>query len=179
MEFAPSLDIVLKETLVAVKEIKDKGLCKFIGITGYPLDNFRTIIERSTVPIDTILTYCRYSLNDTSLLSLLDFLVERGIGIVNASPISMGLLSNRGPPSWHPATEEIQVRIHVLCLEGLTCWRFRISCFFVRGHQVYCSSYHDDTRIWSSCNFFHVSLSIYYAWNQLCVTYISCRINYN
>ena len=27
---------------------------------------------------------------------------------MNASPISMGLLSNRGPPSWHPAGETVR-----------------------------------------------------------------------
>lgn len=26
-----------------------------------------------------------------------------GIGVINASPLSMGLLSTRGPPDWHPA----------------------------------------------------------------------------
>lgn len=33
---------------------------------------------------------------------------ERGIGIINASPIGMGLLSNQGPPDWHPATKDIK-----------------------------------------------------------------------
>ena len=33
---------------------------------------------------------------------------ERGIGVVNASPISMGLLSSRGPPAWHPAGEMVR-----------------------------------------------------------------------
>ena len=28
---------------------------------------------------------------------------QKGIGIINASPLSMGLLSNRGVPDWHPA----------------------------------------------------------------------------
>ena len=28
---------------------------------------------------------------------------ERGIGVINASPLSMGLLSQRGTPAWHPA----------------------------------------------------------------------------
>lgn len=27
---------------------------------------------------------------------------------MNASPISMGLLSNRGPPVWHPAGESVR-----------------------------------------------------------------------
>lgn len=26
-----------------------------------------------------------------------------GVGVINASPISMGLLTTRGPPEWHPA----------------------------------------------------------------------------
>ena len=33
---------------------------------------------------------------------------ERGIGIINASAIGMGLLSNRGAPDWHPAQNDIK-----------------------------------------------------------------------
>lgn len=33
---------------------------------------------------------------------------SKGVGVVNASPISMGLLSERGPPAWHPAHEDIK-----------------------------------------------------------------------
>lgn len=35
---------------------------------------------------------------------LLPHLKEQGIALINASAISMGLLSSRGPPKWHPAT---------------------------------------------------------------------------
>lgn len=72
----------------------------------------RTVIERSPIHIDTVLTYCRYSMNDTSLQEYLPFFKERGVGVINASPVSMGLLSNRGPPSWHPATQDIRDRCH-------------------------------------------------------------------
>ena len=30
--------------------------------------------------------------------------------MINASPVSMGLLSNRGPPAWHPAGEHVRVK---------------------------------------------------------------------
>jgi aryl-alcohol dehydrogenase-like predicted oxidoreductase len=33
-------------------------------------------------------------------------LQEKEIGIINASPLSMGLLSNRVTPDWHPAPDE-------------------------------------------------------------------------
>ncbi len=41
MEFADNLDIVINQTLPALQKVKDSGKAKFIGITGYPLDNFR------------------------------------------------------------------------------------------------------------------------------------------
>lgn len=30
------------------------------------------------------------------------------MGIISASPLSMGLLTQRGPPTWHPAPPEVQ-----------------------------------------------------------------------
>ena len=37
-----------------------------------------------------------------------DFFEARGIGVINASPFSMGLLSMRGAPDWHPATTALR-----------------------------------------------------------------------
>eukprot|EP00794_Sanderia_malayensis_P002988 gene2988-3445_t len=108
MEFAPSLDMIINETLPALKKVKDSGKARFIGITGYPLENFKTVIERSQVEVDTIMTYCHYCLNDTSLVDFLPYFQGKGIGVLNASPNGMGLLTNRGPPNWHPATEDIK-----------------------------------------------------------------------
>lgn len=108
-EFAPSIDILLKETLPALDVLRSRGTVRKIGITGYPLDFQREIIERSSIKIDTSLVYCHYSMNDRTLMdSFLPFLNDRGIGCINASPISMGLLSHRGPPSWHPASDKIK-----------------------------------------------------------------------
>lgn len=33
---------------------------------------------------------------------------ERGVGVINASAIGMGLLSTRGPAVWHPAQQDIK-----------------------------------------------------------------------
>ncbi|XP_061167171.1 uncharacterized protein LOC133176012 [Saccostrea echinata] len=108
MEFAPSLDIIINETLPALQKVKQSGKARFIGITGYPLKNFKTVLERSTVKVDTVLTYCRACIHDNSLQEYIPFFQERGIGVINASPIAMGLLSNRGPPEWHPARKDIK-----------------------------------------------------------------------
>ena len=47
-------------------------------------------------------------MNDQTLLEYIDEFKQYNVGIISASPISMGLLSNRGPPPWHPATPEIK-----------------------------------------------------------------------
>lgn len=47
-------------------------------------------------------------MNDYSLTKDLQWFKDRGLGIINASAISMGLLTHRGPPAWHPATAEIK-----------------------------------------------------------------------
>ena len=74
VEYAPSIDLIINETLPAVHKLKEKGLCRYIGITGYPLDIMRNIITRSSVKIDSILSYCHLSLNDNSLTEHFEFL---------------------------------------------------------------------------------------------------------
>lgn len=101
-----SLDQIVQETVPALRRLQQAGKVRFVGITGLPLGIFRYVAER--VEIDTILSYCRYSLNDTALSTLLPWLRERNIGIISASPLSMGLLTGRGAPEWHPAPQDIR-----------------------------------------------------------------------
>ena len=35
------------------------------------------------------------------------------LGIINASPTAMGLLTNLGPPEWHPASQQLKVDINM------------------------------------------------------------------
>lgn len=100
------LQQVVDETLPALRKLRDAGKCRFIGVTGLPLGIFRYIVDRTE--IDTILSYCHYALNDTALRGLLPDLHGKNIGVINASPLSMGLLSNRQPPAWHPAPQALK-----------------------------------------------------------------------
>jgi L-galactose dehydrogenase len=105
LEFG-DLNQIVDETLPALRRIQELGKARFVGITGYPLTIFRSVLGRAAV--DTILSYNRYSLNDTALDSLLPLLEEKEVGIISASPVSEGLLTNQGPPAWHPAQDEIK-----------------------------------------------------------------------
>lgn len=100
------LEQIIHETIPALQKVVAAGKARFIGITGLPLKVFPAVFSRA--PVDSILSYCHYSLNDTALSSLLPILQDKGIGIINASPLSMGLLSNREPPAWHPAPADVR-----------------------------------------------------------------------
>ncbi len=108
IEFA-DLEQVCNETLPALAELRSQGIVKHIGITNLNLRHFRYVIEH--VPpgtVESILSFCHYTLNDDSLADYLDFFEAQRVGVINASPYSMGLLTERGAPSWHPAPAALQ-----------------------------------------------------------------------
>ncbi len=108
VEFA-DLQQVVDETLPALVELRKKGVVRHVGITDLQPENLHWVIEHSPEgTVESILNFCHYSLNDDMLLDYLDFFEEKGIGVINASPFSMGLLSQRGTPDWHPAPASLK-----------------------------------------------------------------------
>ncbi|KAF2320716.1 hypothetical protein GH714_030277 [Hevea brasiliensis] len=47
-------------------------------------------------------------INDSTLVDLLPYLKSKSVGIISASPLAMGLLTENGPPEWHPASPELK-----------------------------------------------------------------------
>lgn len=107
------LQKVVDETLPALVELKEKGVVGHVGITDLQLENLKWVMEHCQAGmVESILNFCHYTLNDDALLDYLDFFEQRGIGIINASPLAMGLLSQRGVPSWHPAPQPLVEACH-------------------------------------------------------------------
>ncbi|GAA3388418.1 aldo/keto reductase [Cryptosporangium minutisporangium] len=100
------LDQVVDETLPALRGLEEKGLVRAVGITGYPLPALVSVAGRA--PVDTVLSYCHYTVQNRTLAPQLPFFAERDIGVLNASPLGMGLLTDAGPPDWHPASAELR-----------------------------------------------------------------------
>jgi L-galactose dehydrogenase len=97
---------IIHETLPAMFRLKESGKVRFVGITGYPLGVLRQAAE--AVDVDTILSYCRYNLMDTAMDDLLAPVARRkGIGLINASPLHMRVLTEKGAPDWHPAPQRV------------------------------------------------------------------------
>jgi L-galactose dehydrogenase len=107
IEFAPDYDLIFTETANVLHQLKKEGKARFIGMSCYPLGLLKQAIERCN--LDVVISYAHYSLQKTRLLTdLLPVAEAKGVGVLNASPLSLGLFTNQGPPPWHPAPAEIK-----------------------------------------------------------------------
>lgn len=107
VEFA-DLNQVVGETLPALVELREKGIVSHVGITDLQLENLKWVIEH--VPagtVESVLNFCHYCLCDDKMVDFLDFFEANNVGVISASPLSMGLLSERGVPDWHPAPKPL------------------------------------------------------------------------
>ncbi|XP_059079426.1 uncharacterized protein LOC131877691 [Tigriopus californicus] len=110
VEFCRSMGQIVQHTLPALNELKAEGKIRYIGITGYNLGTLKRIVELSCDgTVDTVLSYCRFSLFNTDLMSYSAFFESRRIGVINASPVGMGLITPHAVPTWHPATKSMKV----------------------------------------------------------------------
>ena len=98
---------IIEETIPALLEIKAKGKARFVGITGYQLRMLAKLAADDRV--DTVLSYCRSNLLVEDMDTLLLPTVEQlHLGLINASPLHMGLLAPSQPPAWHPAPDKMR-----------------------------------------------------------------------
>jgi len=105
LEFVEMSQIV-EETLPALRKLQAQGKVRFVGVSGYPMKMFRYVLERA--PIDVLLSYNHYTLQNTMLEGLLPLAQAKGTGVMNAAPFSARLLSNAPLPQWHKATPDVR-----------------------------------------------------------------------
>jgi aryl-alcohol dehydrogenase-like predicted oxidoreductase len=97
---------VVQETLPALRKIQRQGKVRFVGVSGYPMNIFRYVLERAK--LDVILSYNHYTLQNTMLAGLAPYLQQHHVGIMNAAPFSARLLTNAPLPAWHKATDQVR-----------------------------------------------------------------------
>jgi L-galactose dehydrogenase len=105
IEFVDMSQIV-DETLPALRKIQQQGKVRWIGVSGYPMKMFKYILDRA--PIDVLLSYNHYTLQNTMLEGLIPLAKAKGTGVMNAAPFSARLISNAPLPKWHKATPEVR-----------------------------------------------------------------------
>ncbi len=110
------LEQVISETIPAMRKIQEAGKARFIGVSGLPLNVLAEAVRRGH--LDFVLSYCHYNLMIQDLDRVLRPVTEDRVGLINASPLHMGMLTLAGPPAWHPAPPEVKeaaARVVQLC----------------------------------------------------------------
>jgi aryl-alcohol dehydrogenase-like predicted oxidoreductase len=98
---------ILQETIPTMRALAQEGKIRSVGISGLQLKVLADVAERGHV--DTVLSYCRYNLMLRDLDKwLAPVLQSRQIGLINASPLHMRLLTTSGAPAWHPASPAVK-----------------------------------------------------------------------
>ncbi|KAJ7477088.1 Aldo/keto reductase [Mycena galericulata] len=99
------------DAFAELQKMKNEGLIKNIGITGYPLYTLLRIAllilhTPPFKPVDVILSYSNLTLQSSTFLQFVPDLMGRAQvrQLLAASPFSMGLLTGVAPPPWHPAS---------------------------------------------------------------------------
>jgi L-galactose dehydrogenase len=107
IEFADDFDYVFNETYGVLQQLKKEGKTRYIGMSCYPLGLLRQAIERCD--LDVVISYAHFNLQNTRLLTeLLPTAEARGVGVMNASPLALGLLTNQGPQPWFSGRAELR-----------------------------------------------------------------------
>ena len=108
VEFVP-LEQIWQETLPAVLELKKQGKVRAVGFSCYPLKTFNTVLDHVEDHIDCVLSYNRYTLQNTTYVDeLLPRLIAKKIGAINAGPFSARLLTNSELPAWLKEPEPVK-----------------------------------------------------------------------
>jgi L-galactose dehydrogenase len=111
------IDQVIHETLPALVRLKEQGKARYIGITSYWPGLLEKVASQHSV--DTMLNYCHSNMFCDDMDLILNQTVQaKGFGLINASPLHMGLLGGGPIPAWHPAPMSVRsaaARVLVAC----------------------------------------------------------------
>lgn len=106
IEFVP-LSPVFEDSYAELVKLKDEGLCRYIGMTGYPMHTLTRAVTETD--LDVILSYAHFTLLNTELATALKPVCdERGVGVINAAAVGLGLLTPGGVKPHIPATDDVK-----------------------------------------------------------------------
>lgn len=94
LEFVEMRQIV-EETLPALRKVQEQGKVRFVGVSGYPMKMFKYVLDHA--PLDVMLSYNHYTLQNTMLADFVPYLKSKQVGIMNAAPRSRRLCSPMRP----------------------------------------------------------------------------------
>ncbi|PHH64477.1 hypothetical protein CDD81_4552 [Ophiocordyceps australis] len=118
VEFVSPAEVL--EAVGELRRMRDQGLVRYIGISGYPVGVLASlaemVLDQTGEPLDAIMSYGNFCIQNSLLgrQELLERFCRAGVDcVLNASMLGMGLLTSRGvsngpQASWHPAPPQLR-----------------------------------------------------------------------
>lgn len=118
VEFMSPEDVL--GAVLELRRLRDLGRIRYVGISGFPVETLASLAEmifRETgEAVDAVMSYGHFCVQNSRLgrQTLLDRFRDAGVEcLLNASILSMGLLTTRGVDNapmaaWHPAPSELR-----------------------------------------------------------------------
>jgi L-galactose dehydrogenase len=99
-------DGVLGEAYQELVRLRSEGKCRYIGMTAYALKSLVRAVEETE--LDAVLSYAHFTLLNQRLAhELAPVCKRRGVGLINAAAVALGLLTPHGPTVDLPAGRQI------------------------------------------------------------------------
>jgi L-galactose dehydrogenase len=105
IEFVP-IEQVIGEGLRALHDARAAGKIRYIAASGLPLSIYPAILSQAE--LDVVITYAQYTLQNTLAESMLPLFEQHNLGVINASPLGLGLLTPQGPQDWHLGSDKLK-----------------------------------------------------------------------
>ena len=105
--------VIIEGAIPVLHELQQQGKTRAVGVSSYRIDVLLEVLR--SCRIDVVLTYCHTDLIDASAVEgLVLAAATRGVSVLAASPLHMGLLTPGGGPEWHPALGGARARADAL-----------------------------------------------------------------
>jgi L-galactose dehydrogenase len=112
VEFAgDAFEEVIMETALPhiARCFREQGTALAVGLSCLPLATVRRALAHPNAALlDVVLSYSHHTLADDTLGEVRPLLDAAGVTLLDASPLSMGLLTTAGPQPWHPAPPPVR-----------------------------------------------------------------------
>ncbi len=94
----PNDEIPLKETMLAMNQLVDQGLIRYIGLSNFSVERTKAAAALANTPITVVQVHYNLIYREPARVGLLDYCVANNILLVAWRPVQKGLLAENPPP---------------------------------------------------------------------------------
>ena len=100
---------MFEDSYAELAALREEGLCRYIGMSGYPAAVMKAAMTETD--LDVCLTYAHATLLDDTLQREVAPVAEaRGVGLINAAAVALGLLTTGGTNMENPHPSGAPIR---------------------------------------------------------------------